>query len=158
MMDAIPAQSNTRSSSLMVMMGIFWLLLAGALLFYQLANPVTVKVEWETATELDTAGFFLYRSQSADGEFEQVNSTLIDSQGRAVSGAAYSYVDRDVEPGNTYFYVLEEVQTNAAVNRYDDDMFSYTVPRVTWWAVVLTAVTSLVGLALLVTGLREGSV
>lgn len=158
-MDLMQVDTNTKSSSsLMVMMGIFWLLLAGALLFYQLANPVTVKVEWETATELDTAGFFLYRSQTADGEFDLVNDTLIDSQGSAVSGAAYSYVDRDVEPGQTYFYVLEEVQTNAAVNRYEEDMFSYTVPRVTWWAVVLTAVTVLVGLALLVTGLREGRV
>jgi len=142
----------------MVMMGIFWLLLAGALLFYQLANPVTVKVEWETATELDTAGFFLYRSQSPDGDFQPVNEQIIDSQGSAVSGAAYSYVDHDVEPGQTYYYVLEEVQTNAAVNRYDEDMFSYTVPRVTWWAVVLTAVTALIGLGLLVTGLREGRV
>ncbi|MCA9875338.1 MAG: hypothetical protein KC441_16820 [Anaerolineales bacterium] len=157
-MDAIPTRANARSSSLMVMMGIFWLLLAGALLFYQLTNPVTVKVEWETATELDTAGFYLFRSQLPDGEYEQVNDAMIDSQGSAVSGASYSYVDRDVEPGKTYYYVLEEVQTNAAVNRYDEDMFSYTVPRVTWWAVVLTTITSLVGLALLVSGLREGSV
>ena len=142
----------------MVMMGIFWLFLAGALLFYQLANPVTVKIEWDTATELDTAGFYLYRSQAADGDFERVNDVLIDSQGSAVSGAAYSFVDRNVEPGKTYYYVLEEVQTNAAVNRYENDMFSYTVPRVTWWAVVLTALTMVVGLALLVFGLREGRI
>ncbi|MBK8986048.1 MAG: hypothetical protein IPM39_08200 [Chloroflexi bacterium] len=157
-MDHTIAEPKSKSASLMVMMGIFWLFLAGALLFYQLASPVTVKIEWDTATELDTAGFYLYRSQTADGDFERVNDVLIDSRGSAVSGAAYSFVDRNVEPGKTYYYVLEEVQTNAAVNRYEDDMFSYTVPRVTWWAVVLTALTMVVGLALLVFGLREGRI
>lgn len=92
-MDIMHPQTSTKSSSLMVMMGIFWLLLAGALLLYQLTNPVTVKVNWETATELDTAGFFLYRSLSADGEFELINDTMIDSQGNAVSGASYSFVE-----------------------------------------------------------------
>lgn len=148
--------SNGRSATLMVMMGIFWLVLSGALLFYQLASPPTVRVEWETATELDTAGFFLYRSQTADGEFVQVNQSLINSEGSAVSGASYSYVDRQVEAGVTYYYLLEEVQKDARTNRYEEDMFSYTVPRVTWWAVVLTAVTALVGLALLVSGIKEG--
>lgn len=147
---------NGRSANLIILMGVFWLILAGALLFYQLATPPTVQVEWETATELDTAGFFLYRSEAADGEFVQVNQTLIDSQGSPVTGAAYRYIDRQVEPGVTYFYLLEEVQKDARTNRYEEDMFSYTVPRVTWWAVVLTAVTSLIGLALLVSGIKEG--
>ena len=81
----------------MVMMGIFWLLLAGALLLYQLTNPVTVKVNWETATELDTAGFFLYRSSSADGDFELINDTMIDSQGTAgVADAALEAAAREV--------------------------------------------------------------
>jgi hypothetical protein len=150
------AETNGRSATLMVIMGIFWLILAGALLFYQLATPPTVRVEWETATELDTAGFFLYRSLAADGEFEQVNQALINSEGNALTGAAYSYVDRQVEPGITYYYLLEEVQKDARTNRYEDDIFSYMVPRVTWWAVVLTAVTILIGLALLVSGIKEG--
>ncbi len=158
MTETMTAPANKKSSTLMVLMGGFWLVLAGALLFYQFASPATVKVEWETATELDTAGFYLYRSLAADGEFERVNNTLIDSQGTAVTGAAYSYVDEDVEPGTTYYYLLEEVQNDGQTNRYEDDMFSYMVPRVTWWAVLLTAVTTLIGLALLVSGLREGRV
>lgn len=155
MAETMTAPTNGKSSTLIILMGSFWLILAGALLFYQLTSPATVKVEWETATELDTAGFYLYRSLAADGEFVQVNSDLIDSQGSAVTGAAYSYVDRDVEPGATYYYVLEEVQNDGQTNRYEEDKFSYAVPRVTWWAVILTAVTTLIGLALLVSGIRE---
>jgi hypothetical protein len=149
-------ETNGRSGALMIMMGIFWLVLAAALLFYQWITPPTVRVEWETATELDTAGFFLYRSRSADGEFVRVNQTLIDSEGTAVSGAAYQYVDKEVEPGMTYYYLLEEVQKDARTNRYEEDMFSYAVPRVTWWALLLTAVTTLIGLGLLVSGIKEG--
>jgi hypothetical protein len=152
------APGNTKSSTLMVLMGSFWLILAGALLFYQLTSPATVQVDWDTATELDTAGFYLYRSLTADGDFVQVNRDLIESRGSAISGATYSYTDRDVEPGTTYYYLLEEVQNDGQTNRYEEDMFSYTVPRVTWWAVVLTAVTILIGLALVVSGLREGRV
>lgn len=148
--------NNGRSANLIVLMGVFWLLLAGGLLFYQLATPPSVHVEWETATERDTAGFFLYRSKTVDGDFVRVNQTLIDSQGSPVSGATYRYVDRQVDPGVTYFYLLEEVQVDARINRYEEDIFSYTVPRVTWWAVILTAVTALIGLALLVSGIKEG--
>ena len=36
-----------------------------------------VVVEWSTASELDTAGFNLYRSESPDGPFEKVNQNLI---------------------------------------------------------------------------------
>ena len=136
-------------------MGSLWLLLAVALLYYQLAQPASIKVEWETATELNTAGFHLYRSQSPDDDFIRINESLIPSEGDASSGASYTFTDKQVTPGELYYYVLEEVEYDASTNRYDEDMFSYTVPPASWWAVLLTAVSLLAGLALLVMGLRE---
>ena len=139
----------------LIFLGALWLLLAGALFYYQLAQPPSIKVEWETATELETAGFYLYRSQSPDGRFVRINEALIPGAGDTVSGASYSYTDRRVTPGATYYYVLEEVEYDATTNRYEQDIFSHTVPRTVWWAVLLTAVSLLIGLALLVMGIRE---
>lgn len=127
-----------------------------ALLVYQLATPPKVKISWETATELQTAGFNLYRSTSPTGEFELVNrDQLIPSRGTTTSGASYTYLDNNVEAGKTYYYLLEEIELDASSNRYEEDMFTYAVPRVSWWAVILTAVSLLIGLALLIAGFRE---
>jgi hypothetical protein len=137
-------------------MGALWLVLAAALLFYQLSNPAKVEIKWETATEQETAGFFLYRSKTPDGEFEPINADkIIDSKGNPVSGASYTYIDANVIPGETYYYILEEVEYNLSRNRYEKDMFAYTVPRVSWWVVILTAGSIIIGLALLITGLKE---
>ena len=41
-----------------------------------------VRVEWSTETEMNTAGFNLYRGESADGPFDvKVNDQLIPSGG-----------------------------------------------------------------------------
>lgn len=144
------------STKLLLVIGSLWLLLAVALLVYQLTNPPKVEISWETATELQTAGFNLYRSTTADGDFALVNrDKLIPSSGNATSGASYTYVDTQVTAGETYYYLLEEIELDASSNRYEEDMFTYAVPRVVWWALILTAGSLLVGLALLAAGFRE---
>lgn len=66
-----------------------------------------VTLTWETVTEVDNAGFNIYRSNSKNGHYTQINNTTIPAQGTAVSGASYSYIDT---PGNgTFFYKLEDV-------------------------------------------------
>lgn len=152
----ISLNQQTSSSKLLIVLGGLWFILAAGLLFYQLNSPAQVEITWETATEQETAGFFLYRSTDPEGEFVAVNAeNMVNSQGSPVSGASYTYVDKDVTAGETYYYVLEEVEYDATRNRYTDDMFAYEVPRMTWWAVVLTAVSVIIGLALLIMGLKE---
>ena len=142
-------------SNWLIYVGLLWLILAAALLIYQMTNPASVRVEWETATELNTAGFQLYRSNVPFGDFELITKELIPSEGDSVSGATYTFVDENVEAGATYFYVLEEVEFDSSTNRYDEDMFSYTVPRVAWWVIILSGISAIAGLALLATGLKE---
>lgn len=144
------------STKWLLVIGSLWLVLAIALLIYQLVTPPKVKISWDTATELETAGFNLHRSTSPTGEFTLVNrDRLIPSEGSATSGASYTYVDTEVKAGETYYYLLEEIELDASSNRYEEDIFTYAVPRVTWWAVVLTAVSLLIGIALLIAGFRE---
>jgi len=69
-----------------------------------------VRIEWETASEINTLGFNLYRAESLDGPQVQINASLIPSQapGSPV-GASYTQLDQNVQAGTTYYYWLEDV-------------------------------------------------
>ncbi len=69
-----------------------------------------VLVTWETAAELDNAGFNLYRSITLNGPYTQLNATLIPPQFPGeVIGGVYEWLDTDVQPGVIYYYKLEDV-------------------------------------------------
>ena len=67
-----------------------------------------VLLEWETASEIDNAGFYLWRSEKKSSKYEMI-TTLIPAKGSSTEGAEYSYEDFDVVSGLTYFYELEDV-------------------------------------------------
>jgi len=67
----------------------------------------TVTLAWETATEVDNAGFNLYRAMVEDGPYSQINDGLIAAEGDPVSGASYSFADRP--DYGTFYYKLEDV-------------------------------------------------
>ncbi|HSJ56236.1 MAG TPA: hypothetical protein VLC95_03595, partial [Anaerolineae bacterium] len=69
-----------------------------------------VALTWETATEIDSLGFNLYRSDHASGPYIQLNDTLIPSQAPGLpTGATYAWSDAAVAAGVTYYYQLEAV-------------------------------------------------
>jgi hypothetical protein len=74
-------------------------------------------VTWETGSEVDTAGFNIYRNTGNDLSVK-VNTALIPSQGGPGSGAVYELVDTGVKAGGKYFYTLEEVETNNNKNQF----------------------------------------
>jgi uncharacterized repeat protein (TIGR01451 family) len=67
-----------------------------------------VNISWMTETEVNNAGFNIYRSAAANGEYVKINSDLIAGQGTATSGSSYSYTDRPEQAG-TYYYKLQDV-------------------------------------------------
>jgi hypothetical protein len=71
-----------------------------------------VLVEWETASEIDNEGFNLWRSETRDGQYVQLNAALIPARGGPTLGASYTYEDADVTDGVTYYYKLEDVDTH----------------------------------------------
>jgi hypothetical protein len=71
------------------------------------ASRQEVTVSWVTGTELNNAGFNLYRSLTPAGPQMKVNGALLRAVGEGVSGASYSFVDR---PGyGVFYYWLEDV-------------------------------------------------
>lgn len=86
-----------------------------------------VRVTWETVSELDNAGFNLYRGTSADGPDVQLNDALIPSQSPgSPEGFTYTYEDRrDLVSGTTYWYWLEDLDMSGVLTRHDPVAIEY---------------------------------
>jgi hypothetical protein len=69
----------------------------------------SVLVEWTTESEVDMAGFNLYRSESPTGHYVKVNTALIPGASDPLLGSRYVYTDTNVVAGQTYYYKLEDV-------------------------------------------------
>jgi len=89
----------------------------GVYAYFTLSKAV-VLVEWSTASELDTAGYNIYRSESAEGDFMKLNQQIIPSSADPWVGSDYSYQDENTVPGVTYYYLLEDVGLDGATNRH----------------------------------------
>ncbi len=73
-------------------------------------SPASVVVEWTTESELNLAGFNLYRSETPEGPYTKVNDALIPASLDPIAGGSYAYTDTNVIAGVTYFYKLEDVE------------------------------------------------
>lgn len=97
------------------------LLLLGALVCgfvgLQGRQKAEIQVEWSTASEMNTAGFHLYRAESPDGPFTRITTELIPASPDPLTGGDYSFSDRGVVPGRTYYYQLEEIELDGGGSR-----------------------------------------
>jgi hypothetical protein len=94
------------------------------------ARGRAIVVSWETAAEIDNLGFYLYRSDAADGDYRRLNDAIIPSRfPGSPRGATYTWLDDQVTPGTLYYYRLEDV------DRYGERTFHSPVS-----ATVLAAV------------------
>jgi hypothetical protein len=71
-----------------------------------------VILKWTTESEIDNAGFNLYRSEAEGGEYVKINDSLIPAEGSSTQGASYQYVDSNVKNRTTYYYKLEDIDIN----------------------------------------------
>jgi hypothetical protein len=93
------------------------------------AQASGIVVNWETTSEIGNAGFNLYRSTSDNGPRGQLNPALIPSQSPgSTQGASYSYVDAPVDPGQTYWYWLEDIALSGAATLHGPVSATASVP------------------------------
>lgn len=137
----------------LVVLGALWLLLATVVTITHLIEPPPITVEWRTETEVNAAGFNVYRALSVDGPYSKVNDDLIPGEGSATSGASYTFVDDTVQPGVTYYYRLEDVELDNSAMQHAP--IEYTAPRFPWWLPPIVAISVITGLVLLVSGLKR---
>lgn len=91
------------------------LLLAGGVL---LPAPATVTLEWKTASEVETVGFLIYRSETPTGPYTRITPQLIPAADDPLLGGQYRYEDTSAVPGQTYYYQLEDVETDGTTTRH----------------------------------------
>ncbi|CAN2039328.1 putative pectate lyase C (modular protein) [Candidatus Magnetomoraceae bacterium gMMP-15] len=90
-------------------------LLVTLISFTAKSYPDHVLLNWQTASEIDNAGFHIWRSETKNGNYTRITDNIIPSYALgSVSGAEYVYEDRDVVAGQTYYYKLEDIE-------YDND-------------------------------------
>lgn len=88
-----------------------------------------VLLQWETLSEIGNVGFNLYRATADNAPGAPINGTLIPSAAPgAGQGAAYEYLDSDVQVGQSYFYWLESVAENGQAEVYGPAMVLLEAP------------------------------
>ena len=113
------------------------------LYFQAIGGGSGVTLVWETAAEIDTAGFHLLRSDSQDGEYGRINGEIIPARGGPTQGATYSYIDNSALNGVTYWYRLMDVDLSGESYPYDP-VVSVT-PAADGWAAAPNADASATG-------------
>ncbi len=84
-----------------------------------------VELAWVTATETDNLGFIISRSESENGQYQQIasynSSDLLKGQGTTSQQTEYAYTDFSINqiPGKTYFYRLEDVDITGKRNKLE---------------------------------------
>ncbi|MBN1261118.1 MAG: exo-alpha-sialidase [Anaerolineae bacterium] len=78
-----------------------------------------VLIRWETAQEIATLGFNLYRNTQSDAALVRLNDAPIPPQAPGMAfGAAYTWEDAGVMPGQTYTYWLDVLDAGGSVARH----------------------------------------
>ncbi|MBN2354525.1 T9SS type A sorting domain-containing protein [candidate division KSB1 bacterium] len=77
-----------------------------------------VKLQWITRSETENLGFHIYRSELIEGLYDQINDSLLPGAGDSQSEHRYSYIDKDVQAGNTYYYKLADVDYQGRINMH----------------------------------------
>ena len=100
--------------AILVLAGIWLLILGGK----RWLKP-SIVVNWETASEINTVGFNLYRGTKENEELLRINQQLIPPLSDPLLGGEYEFMDYDVESGQNYFYQLEEIQNTGIAKRFN---------------------------------------
>ena len=68
-----------------------------------------VVISWTTESELDNAGFNIYRSTSPTKNFQRINAKLIRGAGTTGKRSTYQFIDKTAKPNVAYYYRIEDV-------------------------------------------------
>ncbi len=77
--------------------------------FKAVQTGVGAVLKWTTESELDNAGFYIYRSKTRDGEFKVVNATMIQGAGTTGERNEYTWTDITAKLNTVYYYRIEDV-------------------------------------------------
>ena len=71
-------------------------------------NEGTV-LNWTTESEQNNAGFNILRSRTQNGEYQKINTKLIQGAGTTGDRNEYTWTDTTAKPNTVYYYLIEDV-------------------------------------------------
>ncbi len=80
-------------------------------------TPKGIFLEWRTESEDNNLGFHIYRSTARDGDYVRVTPTLIKGHGTDSTPHDYTFLDETAEEGQTYWYLIEDVDFTGVAER-----------------------------------------
>jgi len=102
-------------------------------------HPNGTKIFWEAASQRGNLGWNVYRSETKDGKFVKINGELIKGAGTTANPMKYSFIDKDAEKGEIYYYYLEDISFNGEKHR-TDAIKSIPVNKITSWGAIKNSV------------------
>jgi len=78
------------------------------------AGFATVALDWNDNSEIDIAGYNVYRSTTSGGGYSKLNGSLLSSS---------NYEDGNIPHDITYYYVVTAVDTNSIESVYSGEVF-----------------------------------
>ena len=78
----------------------------------QVAESGQVVLNWTTASEIENAGFNIFRSEEKEGTFVKVNASLIQGAGTTSERNAYTWIDTTAKPNIEYYYRIEDMSVD----------------------------------------------
>ena len=98
-------------------------------------QPDHILVTWETVSELSNSGFNLYRGESDDWDSATLLSHVPSQTPGSAQGFAYSFADANVQPEQTVWYWLEDIDLSGTATLHGPVSARMQTPT----AVTLTA-------------------
>ena len=74
-----------------------------------------IVIRWMTESELNNAGFNILRSETRNGQFTKINTSLIAGQGTTSERTTYSWMDTSAKPNVVYYYQIQDVSLDGQV-------------------------------------------
>lgn len=89
---------------------------AAVLSFTATSAVNNINLSWTTATEFNTSGFYISRSITADGTYQNISGE-VSATGSETSGDTYSYTDSTAAVDQTYYYKLVVLNFDGSVQQ-----------------------------------------
>ncbi|MBN1542823.1 T9SS type A sorting domain-containing protein, partial [candidate division KSB1 bacterium] len=89
----------------------------------------SVFLEWITESETKNLGFHIYRSESRQGDFNQITDKIIQGAGNSSSKHRYSYRDETADVGQTYYYKLADIDYSGRRTLYGPIEVTLNMPE-----------------------------
>lgn len=93
----------------------------------EIPRQTAVKIDWQTASEIENAYWLLFRKSEEDSIFAQLQK--FEGQGNSSTATDYSYTDKAVEAGASYSYQLADVSINGQITYHPQKTIKINLPK-----------------------------